>query len=66
LGFRIGQSSGECDVAISLYPADWPFAICKVLADEHLFSPDIQKFFLQATAEVVYWRRALIKWIKSS
>jgi hypothetical protein len=30
-----------------------------------LFSPDIQKFFLQATAEVVYWRRALIQWLKS-
>jgi hypothetical protein len=36
LGFRIGQSSGEWDVAISLYPADWPFAIFKVLMDEHL------------------------------
>jgi hypothetical protein len=36
LGFRIGQSSGECDVAISLYPADWPFAIFKVLTGEHL------------------------------
>jgi hypothetical protein len=35
LGFRIGQSSGECDVAISLYPADWPFAIFKVLTGEH-------------------------------
>jgi hypothetical protein len=35
LGFRIGQSSGECDAAISLYPADWPFAIFKVLTGEH-------------------------------
>jgi hypothetical protein len=35
LGFRIGQSSGEWDVAISLYPADWPFAIFKVLMGEH-------------------------------
>jgi hypothetical protein len=35
LGFRIGQSSGECDVAISLYPADWPLAIFKVLTGEH-------------------------------
>src|SRR6266481_2243808 len=31
-----------------------------------LFLPDLQKFFLQATAEVVYWRCSLIKWIKSS
>ena len=36
LGFRIGQSSRECDVAISLYLADWPFAIFKVLTGEHL------------------------------
>jgi hypothetical protein len=35
LGFRIGQSSGECDVAISLYPVDWPFTIVKVLTGEH-------------------------------
>jgi hypothetical protein len=28
--------------------------------------PDLQKFFLQATAEVIYWRCSLIKWIKSS
>jgi hypothetical protein len=31
-----------------------------------LFLPDLQKFFLQATAEVVYWRCSLINWIKSS
>src|SRR5215467_15644060 len=31
-----------------------------------LFSSDMQKYFFQATAEVVYWRCALIKWIKSS
>ena len=30
-----------------------------------LFLPDLQKFFLQVTAEVVYWRCSLIKWIKS-
>jgi hypothetical protein len=24
-----------CDVAISLYPVDWPFAIFKVLTGEH-------------------------------
>src|SRR6266699_2514465 len=35
LGFRIGQSSEECDVVISLYSADWPFAIFKVLTGEH-------------------------------
>jgi len=43
LGFRIGQSSGECDVAISLYPADWPFAIFKVLTDEHPPIPQYNK-----------------------
>src|SRR6266404_5253267 len=35
LGFRIGQSSEECDVVISLYSADWPFVIFKVLTGEH-------------------------------
>src|SRR2546427_3791245 len=35
LGFRIGQSSEECDVVISLYSADWPCAIFKVLTGEH-------------------------------
>src|SRR5882672_11172942 len=36
LGFRLGQSSEECDVVISLYSADWPFVIFKVLTGEHL------------------------------
>jgi len=31
-----------------------------------LFLPDLQKLFLQATVEVIYWRCSLIKWIKSS
>jgi|SRR5882724_1973673 len=35
LGFRLGQSSEECDVVISLYSADWPFVIFKVLTGEH-------------------------------
>src|SRR5215475_11010774 len=31
-----------------------------------LFSPDMQKFFLQAIAEVVYWCGSCAPWIKSS